>query len=120
ARMVAMPRRMMAAYAGLIALTGAALWMTPTGFVPQQDQAYFLTVVQLPAGSATSRTEAVMKKVADRVLPIDGIDGVVMLSGFDGTSETQSASSAAAYWVLDDFDERADKGQTVDALIAEA
>ncbi|RXZ65723.1 efflux RND transporter permease subunit [Pelagerythrobacter rhizovicinus] len=120
ARLVAMPRRMMAAYAGLIALTGAALWMTPTGFVPQQDQAYFLTVVQLPAGSATSRTEAVMKQVADRVLPIDGIDGVVMLSGFDGTSETQSASSAAAYWVLDDFDERADKGQTVDALIAEA
>ncbi|WP_338445467.1 multidrug efflux RND transporter permease subunit [Pelagerythrobacter marensis] len=120
ARLVAMPRRMMAAYAGLIALTGAALWITPTGFVPQQDQAYFLTVVQLPAGSATSRTEAVMKKVADRVLPIDGIDGVVMLSGFDGTSETQSASSAAAYWVLDDFSERADKGQTVDALIAEA
>ncbi|AKM07611.1 efflux RND transporter permease subunit [Pelagerythrobacter marensis] len=120
ATMVAMPRRMMAAYAGLIALTGAALWMTPTGFVPQQDQAYFLTVVQLPAGSATSRTDAVMKQVADRVLPIDGIDSVVMLSGFDGTSETQSASSAAAYWVLDDFDERADKGQTVDSLIAAA
>lgn len=79
AKLVAMPRRMMAAYAGLIALTGAALWMTPTGFVPQQDQAYFLTVVQLPAGSATSRTDAVMKKVAERVLPIDGIDGVVML-----------------------------------------
>ncbi len=48
ARLVAMPKRMMAAYAGLIALTGAALWMTPTGFIPQQDQGYFLTVIQLP------------------------------------------------------------------------
>ncbi len=120
ARFVAMPKRMMAAYAGLIALTGAALWVTPTGFIPQQDQAYFLTVIQLPPGSATSRTDAVMKKVAERMLPIEGIKGTVMLSGFDGTSETQSASAAAAYWVLDDFDERAAKGQTIDALIAEA
>ncbi|MBT2134705.1 multidrug efflux RND transporter permease subunit [Croceibacterium sp. LX-88] len=120
ARLVAMPRRVMMAYAGLIALTGAALWMTPTGFVPQQDQGYFLTVIQLPPGSATSRTDAVMKKVAARMLPIDGIKGTVMLSGFDGTSETQSASSAAAYWVLDDFEDRAGKDQTIDALIAEA
>src|SRR5690606_350512 len=120
ARLVAMPRRVMAAYAGLIALTGAALWVTPTGFIPQQDQAYFLTVIQLPPGSATARTDAVMKKVAERMLPIDGIKGTVMLSGFDGTSETQNASSAAAYWVLEDFDYRAERGQTIDALIAEA
>jgi hydrophobe/amphiphile efflux-1 (HAE1) family protein len=120
AKAVAMPKRMMTAYAVLIALTGAALWMTPTGFIPQQDQAYFLTVIQLPPGSATSRTDAVMKKVAERMLKIDGIKGTVMLSGFDGTSETQSASAAAAYWVLDDFKERAAKGQTIDKLIAEA
>jgi hydrophobe/amphiphile efflux-1 (HAE1) family protein len=120
AKVVTMPRRMMTAYAGLIALTGAALWMTPTGFIPQQDQGYFLTVIQLPPGSATSRTDAVMKKVAERMLPIDGVKGTVMLSGFDGTSETQSASAAAAYWVLEDFDYRASRGQTVDALIAEA
>ncbi|MGC1272006.1 MAG: multidrug efflux RND transporter permease subunit [Croceibacterium sp.] len=120
ARAVIKPRRMMTAYAGLIALTGAALWYTPTGFVPQQDQGYFLTVIQLPPGSATARTDAVMKKVAARMLPIDGVKGTVMLSGFDGTSETQSASAAAAYWVLDDFEDRAAKGQTIDALIAEA
>jgi hydrophobe/amphiphile efflux-1 (HAE1) family protein len=120
ARLVAMPRRMMAAYATLIALTVAALWATPTGFIPQQDQAYFFTVIQLPPGSATSRTDAVMKKVAKRMLKIDGIKGTVMLSGFDGTSETQSASAAAAYWVLDDFKERAAKGETVEKLMDEA
>ena len=120
ARLVAMPRRMMAAYAALIALTAAALWITPTGFIPQQDQAYFFTVIQLPPGSATSRTDAVMKKVAERMLKIDGIKGTVMLSGFDGTSETQSASAAAAYWVLDDFKDRAAKGETIDKLMDEA
>ena len=120
ARFVEMPRRMMTAYAGLIALTVAALWFTPTGFIPQQDQGYFLTVIQLPPGSATARTDAVMKKVAARMVPIPGIKGTVMLSGFDGTSETQSASSAAAYWVLDDFKARSAKGETIDALMAAA
>ncbi|GGD44481.1 multidrug efflux RND transporter permease subunit [Erythrobacter arachoides] len=120
ARLVRMPRRMMATYAGLIALTVGALAWTPSGFIPQQDQGYFLTVIQLPPGSSTTRTDAVMRQVAERVLKIDGISNTVMLSGFDGTSETQSASAAAAYWVLDDFADRADKGQSVDALIAQA
>ncbi|MEN7537661.1 efflux RND transporter permease subunit [Aurantiacibacter flavus] len=120
AKLVRMPRRMMAIYGVLIALTAGALVWTPTGFVPQQDQGYFFTVIQLPPGSATTRTDEVMQQVAERVLPIDGISNSVMLSGFDGTSETQSASAAAAYWVLDDFKERAAKGQTIDALMAEA
>ncbi len=120
ARLVAMPRRMMAAYAVLIVLTGMTLAATPTGFVPQQDQGYFVSVIQLPPGSATTRTDAVMKKVAERVLKIDGIKGAVMLSGFDGTTQTQSASSAAAYWVLDDFKTRHARNLGVDTLVAKA
>ncbi|MXO71890.1 efflux RND transporter permease subunit [Alteraurantiacibacter buctensis] len=120
ARAVAMPKRMMAVYGGLIAATALALFATPTGFIPQQDQGYFLTVIQLPPGSSTQRTDAVMKQVAERMLPIPGISGTVMLSGFDGTSETQSASSAAAYWVLDDFEDRAAAGQDIDSLMAAA
>ena len=120
ARLIAMPRRMMMAYAVLIGLTGVTLAATPTGFIPQQDQGYFVSVIQLPPGSATTRTDAVMKQVAERVLKIDGITGTVMLSGFDGTTQTQSASSAAAYWVLDDFATRQAKGLDVDTLVAQA
>jgi hydrophobe/amphiphile efflux-1 (HAE1) family protein len=120
ARLTQQPRKVMAAYAGLIALTVGALWYTPTGFIPAQDQGYFFTIIQLPPGSSTARTDAVMKKVADRMLPIPGISNTVMLSGFDGASETRSASSAAAYWVLDDFEDRAAKGQSIDKLMDEA
>jgi hydrophobe/amphiphile efflux-1 (HAE1) family protein len=110
----------MTAYASLIALTAAALAWTPTGFIPAQDQGYFFTIIQLPPGSSTARTDAVMKKVAERMLPIPGINNTVMLSGFDGASETRNASSSAAYWVLDDFDDRAARGQTIDALMEAA
>ncbi|MEO1968676.1 MAG: multidrug efflux RND transporter permease subunit [Sphingomonadaceae bacterium] len=120
ARLVAMPRRMMLAYAVLIGLTGATLAATPTGFIPAQDQGYFVSLIQLPPGSATTRTDTVMKKVTARVLKLPGIKGTVMLSGFDGTTQTQSASSAAAYWVLDDFKARQAAGEDIDSLIAEA
>ncbi|MBO9712959.1 efflux RND transporter permease subunit, partial [Sphingomonas sp.] len=118
--LVMRPKRMMVAYAGLIAATVAMLWATPVGFIPAQDQAHFLTVIQLPPGSSTARTDAVMKKVAARVLKIPGIKGSVMLSGFDGPSETRAASSAAAYWVLDDFKTRAAKGETLAKLMDDA
>jgi hypothetical protein len=48
----ARPKRMMIAYAGLIAATVGLFWVTPTGFIPAQDQGYFLTVIQLPPGSS--------------------------------------------------------------------
>ena len=119
-RLVRRPKIMMLSYVGLIAATAGLLWITPVGFIPAQDQGYFLTVIQLPPGSATARTDVVMKKVAERVLKIPGVKGSVMLSGFDGPSETRAASSAAAYWVLDDFKERASHGQTLASLMDQA
>jgi hydrophobe/amphiphile efflux-1 (HAE1) family protein len=120
AKLVRRPRTMMLTYGGLIGLTAAVFMATPTGFIPAQDQGYFFTVIALPPGSSTARTDAVMKKVADRVLKIPGIKGSVMLSGFDGPSETRAASSAAAYWVLDDFKARASHGQTLAKLMDQA
>jgi len=119
-RLVRRPRMMMLTYGGLIAATAAMFWVTPTGFIPAQDQGYFFTVIQLPPGSATARTDTVMKKIAERVLPIPGVKASIMLSGFDGPSETRAASSAAAYWVLDDFKERAKHGQTLEKLMEQA
>jgi len=119
-RLVQRPRRMMGFYVGLIGLTGALFWATPVGFVPAQDQGYFLTVIQLPPGSSIERTDAVMRKVASRILPIEGIKGSVMLSGFDGASQTMAPNAAAAYFVLDDFEERDPQGLTLDRLMDEA
>ncbi|WP_277979665.1 efflux RND transporter permease subunit [Sphingomonas phyllosphaerae] len=112
ARLVRAPRRMMAVYAGLIAATVALFWATPTGFIPAQDQGYFLTVVQLPAGASVERTDAVVQKVAKRILPLAGVKGVVMLAGFDGPSQTLAPNTAAAYVPLQSFAERERLGVT--------
>jgi len=119
-RLVLMPKRMMLAYAALIAATVGLFSITPTGFIPAQDQGYFLTVIQLPAGSSLERTDAVMRKVAARILPIPGVKGSVMLAGFDGASQTQAPNAAAAYVPLQSFAERKKLGVTLQSIMAEA
>lgn len=119
-RLVLMPKRMMAAYAALILATVGMFAITPTGFIPAQDQGYFLTVIQLPPGSSLERTDAVMRKVAARILPIPGVKGSVMLAGFDGASQTQAPNAAAAYVPLQSFEERKKLGVTLAGIMAEA
>lgn len=118
-RLVHRPAKMIIAYVGLLALTVAALWATPTGFIPAQDQGYFLTVIQLPPGASVARTDAVLKKVAERALKIPGVRATVMLSGFDGPSGTRAPNSAVVNWMLDGFKERASRGQTLAKLMDE-
>src|SRR3954471_5103637 len=119
-RLVLMPKRMMLAYAALIAATAGLFAITPTGFIPAQDQGYFLTVIQLPPGSSLERTDAVMRKVAARILPIPGVKGSVMLAGFDGASQTQAPNAAAAYVPLQSFEERKKLGVSFQQIMDEA
>ena len=49
-------------YVGLIALTGWQFDRAPTDFIPQQDQGYLITVVQLPPGATLDRTEDVVRE----------------------------------------------------------
>ena len=118
-RLIANPRKVLLTYGGLIAATLALFWMTPSGFIPAQDQGYALTAVQLPPGSSLERTDAVLKKVVARVREVDGIDEAVMFAGFDGASGTQSSNAGAAYVTFDSYGERAANGRSEAAILAD-
>src|SRR3546814_15301164 len=98
--LVARPKKMLLTYSGLIAATIALFWVTPGGFIPAQDQGYFLAVVQLPSGASLERTDKVTREVAAKILPIKGLRGAVMFAGFQGPSQTQAPNSAAIYFPL--------------------
>jgi hydrophobe/amphiphile efflux-1 (HAE1) family protein len=120
ARLIAAPKRMMAAYGILIAATLGLFWMTPSGFIPAQDQGYFLTAIQLPPGASLERTDKVMREVVSRILPIEGVEGAVMLAGFDGASQTLAPNAAAAYIPLKSFEERKKLGISFQQIMDEA
>ncbi|MFC0687370.1 efflux RND transporter permease subunit [Novosphingobium clariflavum] len=119
-RLVKAPVKMMATYAALIAATVGMFWATPTGFIPQQDQGYFLAAIFLPPGSSLSRTDEVTQDVAKRILPIKGLRGAVMFAGFHGPSQTAAPDAAAIYFPFKSFEERKQLGVTYEGIMAQA
>ncbi|SLK01054.1 efflux RND transporter permease subunit [Novosphingobium mathurense] len=119
-RLVRKPVRMMATYGALIAATVGLFWATPTGFVPQQDQGYFMAAIFLPPGSSLSRTDAATQEVARRILPVKGLRGAVMFAGFHGPSRTAAPDAAAIYFPFKSFEERKKLGVTYAGIMEQA
>jgi len=104
--LVVRPVRVMISYGALVAATVALFWVTPTGFIPAQDQSYLITLVQLPPGASLSRTDTVVKEVSKRILSVDGVRGTIMMAGFNAASESSSPNSGTIFIPLKPFDER--------------
>ena len=118
-RLVRLTAVTLAAYAGLIALTGIQFARAPTGFIPDQDLGYLITIVQLPPGASLQRTDAVIRRASDALLKVPGVAHTVGFAGFDGATFTQASNAGAIFTPLDPFEERAKKGQTVPAILAD-
>ena len=71
------------AFGVLCAITVFLFTMLPTGFVPEEDQGYFIVTVQLPDAATTARTEAVMEKVNKILLETPGVAETIVVSGYD-------------------------------------
>ena len=104
--LVARPKRVLISYGGLVLATIAIFWVTPTGFIPAQDQSYLISITQLPPGASLARTDAVVQEVSKRLLQIDGVRGTIMLPGYDAASNTNSPNTATAFIPLKPFEER--------------
>jgi len=110
---------MLVVYAGLIGLTGWKFAHAPTGFIPQQDQGYLITVLQLPPGSSLSRTDEVVRRAAKTILEIKGVSHVVPFAGFDGATFTNAPNAGAIFVVLAPFRERAAEGITTASIMGQ-
>jgi len=119
-KLLARPKPVLFAYAGLLALTAAVFGATPTGFVPSQDQGYVLAGIFTPPGTSLAKTDALLQAVAKKMMTINGVKGAVMLAGFHGTTGTSASNAAAAFLVFDSFEERAKTGRTEAAIMADA
>ncbi|HLH09715.1 MAG TPA: multidrug efflux RND transporter permease subunit [Terriglobales bacterium] len=89
----------------------------PTGFVPQEDQNYFIVVVQAPPGASLSYTTNVARK-AEEILRADpDVFGTFAVPGF-----SLSGGSASNYGLifapLKPIDERRGKGHSAAEIVA--
>jgi HAE1 family hydrophobic/amphiphilic exporter-1 len=118
-RAVRMTLIVMIVYAGLLGLTVQQFRATPTGFIPDQDQGYLITVIQLPAGSSLARTDAVVKRAVSQILEHPEVEHAVGFDGFDGATFTNAPNTGAIFFTMKDFKSRAARGATAQKILGE-
>jgi hydrophobe/amphiphile efflux-1 (HAE1) family protein len=109
-RLVRIPLVALAVYAGLIGLTGFQFARAPTGFIPEQDQGYLITVIQLPPGSSLGRTDQVVRAATKLILETPGVEHAVPFAGFDGATFTNAPNAGAIFSALQPFEDRVEAG----------
>jgi hydrophobe/amphiphile efflux-1 (HAE1) family protein len=105
----------------VIAAAGAGIFgmskLTPTGFLPEEDQGAFFTVVQLPDAASVSRTREVVGRLegALRGLPqVENVLSIVGFSLFDGGAQSNAAFVVSR---LKPFADRVATSDKVQAII---
>ena len=106
-------------YVGLIGLAGVEFSRTPTGFIPEQDQGYLITVVQLPPGASLARTEKVVKRAIDIILTTRGIEHVAPFAGLDAITSTVASNSATIFSSLPSLYNHSLPGVTANSVLSD-
>ena len=104
-----------------MALIGAGIFglarITPTSFLPEEDQGAFFLNVQLPDGASVARTSETMRQVEAMLKKMPQVQDVFAVIGFsllDGANEPNTAFAVAK---LKPFEDRRGAADSAQALI---
>jgi HAE1 family hydrophobic/amphiphilic exporter-1 len=87
-------------YVVLIGLAGWRFFVTPTGFIPAQDQGYLIGVIQMPPGASLQRTDEVLRQAQVIAMKNPAAAGTVAFAGLDGATFTNAPNAAAMFVTL--------------------
>lgn len=68
-----------------VVLIGVTVWLfkqVPTGFIPNEDQGYFLVTVQGPEGTSINYTQGIMNQVNAQLKTVEEVAATFSISGF--------------------------------------
>jgi len=103
-------------YVVLMVFAGWFVQRLPTGFIPSLDRAIMIISLQLPPGASLARTDAVVQRATDLVLGTPGVKFSNAFTGRNAATFTAATNAGLMFLVLDDFEERHSKGQTIEKL----
>jgi hydrophobic/amphiphilic exporter-1 (mainly G- bacteria), HAE1 family len=110
---------MLLLYAGLAGLTVYMAQRVPTGFIPQLDRGYAITVIQLPDGASLSRTDEVVHRASEIIRSTPGVLNSVSFVGLNGATFTSATNAAVIFSAFKPFAERVPQGLSADRIIAD-
>jgi HAE1 family hydrophobic/amphiphilic exporter-1 len=114
-RLVGAKWLVMILFAGLLAVTAFMYRFVPSGFVPEEDQGYFIGIVQAPEGVSLDYTQQVMDRIDTTMQAIPEIRSTFMITGF--SFEGSSANRGLFFASLKNWSEREGAGSSAQAII---
>lgn len=90
----------------VLLFTGLLGRAVPGGFVPEEDEGYFLVNVQLPDAASLQRTDEVAKKVEAILSKTEGIEFGTMVLGYSLLTQSYSTNNAFVFVSLKPWEER--------------
>jgi HAE1 family hydrophobic/amphiphilic exporter-1 len=119
---IAILRRLMRVRWGVVAVFLAGLLSTywvyqwvPRSFVPDEDQGYFITVLQAPAGASLEYTSDLARQAEKILLGVPEVDGVFSVMGFSFSGS--APNQGLIFTSLKDFSVRRGADHTVHAVL---
>ena len=101
--------------AGVFGLSG----ITPTGFLPEEDQGGFFVFMQLPDGASVSRTSAAVRRIEEITQKLDGVQSTFAIIGFSLLDASQESNAGFMFVKLKPFADRTKLSQQARALIGD-
>ena len=115
ARLLGRTGRWLLVYVAILGVVGFLFTRLAGSFLPDEDQGYFISMVQLPPGATRERTQEVLGQVEQFYLKQPEVDHVIGVLGFSFFGRGQNA--ALAFVRLKDWDERKASEHSVQAIV---
>ncbi|MDN5935423.1 MAG: multidrug efflux RND transporter permease subunit [Nitrosospira sp.] len=110
----------LAAFGMMVAVIVGLFKTIPGSFLPEEDQGYFITIVQLPDGASKARTIEVLSKIESYFQSIPAVHSTGTLAGQNFVFGTRVTIQAPMFIPLQHWDTRKNAGEQVPGLIASA
>ena len=94
------PAAALLSYAGFTALAVILFMKWPSTFIPEEDDGYFLAVVQLPPASSLERTEAVGREINEILNSYPEVKNYIGISGFSVMGGGEQSNSGTYFVIL--------------------
>ncbi|CDM02595.1 RND efflux system, inner membrane transporter CmeB [Bacteroides xylanisolvens SD CC 1b] len=106
------PGMALVSYGALTVIAVLLFMHWPSTFIPDEDDGYFIAVVQLPPAASLERTQAVGDKVNAILDSYPEVKNYIGISGFSIMGGGEQSNSATYFVVLKNWDERKGKEHT--------
>ncbi len=102
-------------FLGALGLTYVVFQRVPKGFVPSEDQGYFIIAVQAPSGASLEYTKHINQQIQGILQDIPEVEGIFAIAGF---SFSGSASNQSLVFVpLKPYSQRKGDAHAAEAIV---